>query len=113
MASIKLSAAQQRVMDQAHEDIRQARECATVEEWFAKYKAMYYTRVTMEEFRDNDPEYWESIVVNSYNRNRSGVVLTQCSSKTLAKLEKLGLIEIIHDSNGQHYGIDKIRVLDV
>lgn len=113
MANVKLSDAQQAVMNKAHEDIRRARECATVEEWFNKYRAMYYTRVTMEEFRDNDPEYWEKIVVSSYNRNRSGVVLTQCSSKTLAKLEKLGLIEIIKDSNGQHYGIDVVRVLDV
>ena len=113
MANIKLSVAQQKVMDQAHSDIYKARECATAEEWFTKYKAFRYGNCTPEEFKTNNPEYWAEVIVKSYNRGCNGIVLTHCSSKTIAKLEKLGLIEIIHNSCGTNYGIDVVKVLDI
>ena len=34
------------------------------------------------------------------------------NSKTLEKLEEMGLIEIIYDSKGDRFGIDKIRILN-
>ena len=48
-----------------------------------------------------------------YEYNRNGIdYLCHASSKTIAKLEELGLIEIIEDSNGEYYGFDKIRLLN-
>lgn len=48
-----------------------------------------------------------------YEWNRNGIdYLCHASSKTIIKLEELGLIEIIKDSNGEIYGFDHIRILN-
>lgn len=48
-----------------------------------------------------------------YEWNRNGIdYLCHASSKTIIKLEELGLIEIIKDSNGEYYGFDQIRILN-
>lgn len=106
-----MSAAQQKVMDRAYQDIREARECATVEEWYSKYRAICYANSTAEEFKEQNGDMWDSFIAPRYNELRECVVLTSCNSRTLAKLEKVGLIEILHDSNGVRFGIDKVRVL--
>lgn len=113
MKNIKLSAAQQKVMDIAHEEIRQARECDTVEEWFEKYKSAFYGNITSKEFKMQNENSWNAVYVENYEMNKKGIVLTMCNSKTLEKLSQLGLIEILHDSCGKAYGVDKIKILDV
>lgn len=115
MKNIKLSAAQQKVMDKAYKDIQAARECATVEEWFIKYIASIYNSDynTPEKQKEKNINRWNNVIVKAYNDRRQGIVLTHCSSKTLEKLEKLGLIKICHDSKGEHYGIDEIQILDI
>jgi hypothetical protein len=48
-----------------------------------------------------------------YDWNRNGIdFLCHASSATIKKLEKLGLIEIVYDSNGEFYGCDHIKVLN-
>lgn len=47
-----------------------------------------------------------------YEENRNGIVEIRCNSKTLVKLEEMGLIEIIYDSNGEHFGVDKAKLLN-
>ena len=49
---------------------------------------------------------------NGYEEAKNGVVITSCNSRTLWKLKEMGLIEILRDSTGETYGIDKIKVLD-
>ena len=54
-------------------------------------------------------EYYEK----RYEMNRNGIdYLCHASSATIKKLESLGLIEIIYDSNGESWGFDRIRVLN-
>lgn len=124
---MKLSKAQQKVMDNAKAQIDFARthtliEWAEVEthttrdvvERMVKNARAYGT--TPEKMRKSLEErvadYAERFKGN-YEAERRGEVLTHCNSKTLEKLEKLGLIEIIFDSKGcSSYGIDRIRVLN-
>lgn len=48
-----------------------------------------------------------------YDEERNGIVgHINCNSRTLKKLEELGMIEIIYDSNGEHYGLDKAKLLN-
>lgn len=52
--------------------------------------------------------YW----AKSYEKEKSGITLVSCNSRTLYKLSEFGLIEIIHDSKGSSYGIDTVQVLN-
>ena len=90
---MKLSKAQQKVMDEARKEIDYAR-TNTLYEWAGALKSV------AEDYR----EYYEN--------NRNGIVLTRCNSKTLEKLEKLGLIEILYDSKNKKDGIDHVKVLN-
>lgn len=123
---MKLSKAQEAVMNQAKEKIDYARS-HTLREWAQKkthhtdedierqVANAYKHRCTEEEMR----KYCEEDIVGYmekygkyYEDERNGVVLTNCNSRTLVKLETMGLIEIIQDSNGTTYGIDTIKVLN-
>lgn len=110
---MKLSEAQTRVIEKAKRDIDMARECATYEEYFMKYEAPHCNAAynTPEKFKARDIDSW-NYYKKYWEEHKDGIVLTHCNSRTLVKLEQYGLIEIITDSNGQEYGIDKIKVLN-
>lgn len=109
----KLSKAQQEVLTRAKEEIDHARKFDTFEE-FCKSKEIskhivWYLREDEEKFKKSESyEIW----LSAYNERRNAIVLTHCNSKTLEKLESYGLIEILHDSTGETYGIDKIKILN-
>lgn len=65
-------------------------------------------RKRVEEYALKADEWWHK----RYEEERNGHVLATCNSRTLAKLEQMGLIEIIYDSKGTSYGIDHIKVLN-
>lgn len=103
---MKLSKAQQEVMDKARKDIDIARQY-DYPEWY-RVTQTWCRKDAIEKNIANGQlkEYWEA--------DRRGEVLTHCNSKTLEKLQALGLIEIIHDSkkDKSYYGIDTIKVLN-
>ena len=84
---MKLSKAQQKVMDEAIKDINEAR-TMDFESWFRK-KIDWCQPQARESYRDAYMAHW--------NNRKNGIVLTHCNSKTLVKLEELGFIEIIED----------------
>ena len=124
---MKLSKAQEQVIDKAKAEIDRARKF-TLTEW-AAYKKNYDSEIKIEhivsiyirngltpeqararidqeiaEYADTYKEYYEN--------ERNGIVLTHCNSRTLKKLEELGLIEILFDSTNTHFGIDTIKLLN-
>lgn len=121
----KLSKAQQTVMDDAKRKIDFAR-THTLREWAAtkRYPTGYnhitdrwnsYGWSTKEEAVqscENDITRYGENYGKYYENEKSGIVLATCNSRTLVKLEQMGLIEIIYDSNGTHFGIDTIKVLN-
>lgn len=124
---MKLSKAQEAVMNKAKADIDFARS-HTLREWAQKTDP-HITVEAVERLVRNASSYGlteeemrkqcEKEIVNYmntykkyYEDERKGIVLTNCNSRTLVKLETMGLIEIIHDSNGTTYGIDTIKVLN-
>lgn len=96
----KLSKTQQRVLNEAKEQIDYARN-HTLMEWSAKEN--HFTSVTriIEEYAE---KYGEA-----YENEKKGIVLAHCDSKTIRALENLGLIEIMNDGG---LGIDTIKVLN-
>lgn len=110
---MKLSEAQNKVLEIAHIEIDEARKFDTYEEYFMKYESMYKNASynTPEKYKAKDPEGWKRYKKYWENR-RNGIVLTHCNSRTLWKLEELGYIKIINDSCGQYTGIDTIQILN-
>lgn len=107
---MKLSKAQAEVLEEAKRKIDEARQYETYEEYYVKSEPEW-RRKDPEEYKTKHPDVWEYYKKNWENR-RNGIVLTQCNSRTIRKLEKLGLIEIIEDSCGQYVGVDTIKVLN-
>ena len=99
----KLSKAQQKVMDEAKRDIDEARKM-DYPEWLASHSSIRESSLAK--------CIAEGYLKESWEEHRNGIVLTHCNSKTLIKLEELGLIEIIEDSKGRSYGIDTVKVLN-
>ena len=99
----KLSNAQVAVIEQAKKDIDKARNLS-FEDWcktFCRYE-MYLSEYL-------ESEWW----LNRYNKDKAGTVLvSDVNSRTLIKLEQLGMIKIVYDSNGTHSGIDEITLLN-
>ena len=123
---MKLSKAQIEVMNTAKAEIDYARS-HSLREWAEKEEALdegCYDRIienasdygsTKEEMKKRLDERIENRAngyKEYYENEKNGIVLTHCNSRTLEKLESLGLIEIIYDSNGSDYGIDEIKVLN-
>lgn len=100
---MKLSKAQQEVMDQAKADIDFARK-VSYKEWLKKASRIHD--------EDLDDAVANGYLKEYYDEERQGIVLTQCNSRTLRKLEELGLIQIIKDACGTTYGIDTVKVLN-
>ena len=98
---MKLTAAQQKVMDQVKGDIDFAR-THSFEDWYHKG----YPGRDIE--RTKKDTYYEE----RFEEEKAGIALVICNSRTLYKLRDMGLIEIIRDTSGSHFNVDKIRVLN-
>lgn len=103
---MKLSKAQEKVMENAKRQIDEARSMDYPEwlmhgnDYYEDHKDAWVKAVSEGRFK----EYWEN--------NRNGIVLTRCNSRTLAKLEEYGLIKIIEDSKGEQFGVDTVQILN-
>ena len=118
---MKLSKAQQEVLEHAKMVIDYAR-THSFYDWFRWNNRSYMNidKMSDEEIcrlvdqwtAENYIGNWE-YQLTRYQWNRDGIDYTcHASSKTIQKLEALGLIEIIHDSNGEYFGFDVIRILN-
>ena len=103
---MKLSKAQQQVMQDAMQKIDRARACETFEEYFTK--SSEHTPqwlVEMDSYKEKTLKQWQD--------EKNGIVSTyKVNTKTLRKLEELDLIKIIYDSTGDALGSDTIKVLN-
>lgn len=112
---MKLSKAQQAVMDHAKGRIDFARS-ATYYDWVKKHFLPHRENATDEEvvkaIEKDKKIFGYDYMAKRFEEEKNGITLAQCNSKTLYKLQEYGLIEIIEDSKGQTYGIDTIKVLN-
>lgn len=99
---MKLSKAQQEVLNQAKKDIDLARKFDNHIDWLISRYGEHLAE------RMSKRPIWEK----SWEEEKNGIVSTSCNSKTLKVLERNGLIEIIRDSNGERFGLDTIKVLN-
>lgn len=112
MKNIKLTPAQQKVMDRAYKDIDDARN----NDFYGWFNIGYNNTLTKEEI-DERVERWNNRYNDNYHHEtyenrKKGIVLTHCNTKTLRKLEEMGLIKIIEDSTGTQFGLDVVQVLN-
>lgn len=118
---MKLSKAQQQVMDHLKEQIDYARnndymhfvgKCIgkNLETNWDEHPNPHLTNESiLETVKERaEGEYWK----DAYEERKNGIALVTCNSRTLYKLVEYGLIEIVEDSNGESYGIDKVKVLN-
>lgn len=111
---MKLSKAQQEVIENAKERIDFAR-THDFYDWYRNGLGSYRKDITNEEIDSNINNSklgrdWHEM---RYNWNKEGIdYLCHASSATIKKLEKLGLIEIVYDSNGEWYGFDRIKLVN-
>lgn len=114
---MKLSKAQQEILEQAKKDIDEARN-STFIQWYRNNVATanYITEMTDSELEEhlNKPENRDKMIhfVAMYMDRKCGVVLARANTRSLRKLQEHGLIKIIRDSTGTSYGIDKVLVLN-
>ena len=98
-------------MQQAAREIAIARKYETYEEYFTEVQSKHGSYLYgSEQYKAQDIALWNRMK-KYWENEKKGIVLTHAASATLRKLESLGLIEIIFDSAGQHYGIDSIRII--
>jgi len=117
---MKLSKAQQEVIDYAKNRIDYAREhsfCDWFRKGYGKSVASLNDAEVYEYINKKHSEGWHMSIeseTENYEMNRNGIdYLCHASSATIRKLEKLGLIEIIEDSCGAKcYGFDTIKLLN-
>ena len=104
----KLSATQEKILAKAKADIDKARNMDFYD-WF-RSNSSYYSNSTNEKIEAEVErlDWWK----NYYNDNKSGIAHTHCNGKTIAKLQSLGLIEILYDSTNKAYNYDLIKVLN-
>lgn len=117
---MKLSKAQQEVMEKAKERIDYARNHSFYD-WYRhnsgywRIKEMSDAEIDAELAQREADEYkgTKEYEMTRYEMNKNGIdYLCHASSSTIKKLEMLGLIEIIKDSNGEYYGLDQIKILN-
>lgn len=107
----KLSPTQEKVIQRARKEFREAISCSTLEEFYNLYQKKYYGQATLEELKDQWPETYE-LVKGVYHDRRRGILLTHASGPTIRKLEKLGLIRILEDATGTgSYTFDQIQLI--
>lgn len=111
---MKLSKAQQEVMNQAKEKIDFARS-ANYYDWIRRsyfpYKEVTDDQV-LETIEHDKKIFGYDYIAKTFEEEKNGITIVQCNSRTLYKLQEYGLIEIVKDSKGQTYGIDTIKVLN-
>lgn len=108
---MKLSAAQQKILEIARKEIREAREATGLDDWYTRCYKCYNRNYTLNKLKEDCPDSFK-LVVDVYNKRLNGIVLTQASGPTIRKLESLGLIKILNDTTGTgSYRFDTIRVL--
>lgn len=116
----KLSNAQQKVLDEAKADIDEARQ-NNYYDWVRIHGYMRWNGKLVSDFTDEEIDAMDADENakrynvrdrERYENIKNGIVRCHTSSKTIQKLEKLGLIEIIRDSNGEWYGLDTIKILN-
>lgn len=117
---MSISKAQQEVLDKAKARIDFARAHGFCDWWrentgYWKFKEMTDSEV-YEEIERRTKSGWKADLkyeTAHYEMNRNGIdYLCHASSATIKKLQNLGLIEIIRDSNGEYYGFDTIKILN-
>lgn len=125
---MKLSKAQQNVIDTAHREIEFARNHTLREYVMEKlfqvtniedvivFKNHEMYNLTKEQAIKHINDKIDSQIESYkkyYEQEKQGVVLTMCSGATLKKLENLGLIEVIYNStNTGSYSIDTVKILN-
>ena len=109
---MKLSKAQQETYDDILRQISEARNTESFEEYFEKHNAPRKNSRydTIEKCNAEDPRFLDYYKEN-YEQRKMGIALTHCAGATIQKLQNLGLIEIIEDSTGTRYGVDRVRAV--
>ena len=112
MTNIKLTPAQEKVIKNAYKDIDVARN----NDFYGWFKIAYNCNETKEEIDERVKRWNDRFDDNyhheTYENRKNGIVLTHCNTKTLRKLEEMGLIKIIEDSTGTQFGLDVVQVLN-
>ena len=102
----KLSNAQAEVLERAKKDIDEARSM-NFYDWM-RNRALYRD-YTDDEIDDIRLVEWYR---ECYEQNKSGIAHTHCNGKTIEKLQKLGLIEILYNGTNKTQCFDRIKVLN-
>lgn len=107
----KLSATQEKALAHIRQQVEEARQCSTYEEYFQAHDSKYLRRMTVEEFRDQYPQDYE-LHVKWWKDHQAGLALVQASGPTVKKLEALGYIRIVEDTTGGgSYRSDIVQLL--
>jgi len=118
---MKLSKAQEEVINNAKAKIDLAR-TLNFFDWYMGYYAGNYesknihTPEELDAYLENrigrDNRTMKDLTEERYQNARNGIVSCIANSRTLKKLEEMGIIEILYDSNGDRLGLDEIRILN-
>ena len=91
---MKLSEAQKKIIEKAHNDIDYARTHMLVE-WAAKN--LGYLGRKLGEYEIDRIKSYANDYKKYYEREKNGIVLCRANSRTIKKLEEMGLVEILND----------------
>lgn len=118
---MKLSKAQQAIIDQAHRETDFAR-THTLEEWaekqahvpnkdhpWSKWFIEEYGEAEFEKYRRDRIKSYSDDYGKYYEREKNAIVLCIANTRTIEKLEKLGLIRIIKKGGSSP---DSIEILN-
>lgn len=108
----KLSKAQQKTFDDINRMIEKAMECETFEEYFDRHVSSYLNSRcnTVEKCEQNAPEYFELYKKQYNERKYEHLTLVQANTKTVERLEKEGLIEIVRTAERKG-GCELVRLI--
>ena len=116
---MKLSKAQEEVINNAKTKIDFARTLNFFDWYMENYAGNYirnniHTPEELDAYLENrigrDNRTMKDLWEEDYQNTRNGIVHCIANSRTLKKLEEMGIIEIVYDSNGDRLGLDTIRI---